>query len=398
MARRVDRDKEQKVLECSRLHHDWMMKKIGDECNCSSGGVSSVLRRNGVSRDKIRGRELTTLQKKIIDCYRQNPNYTFKEVANQCKCSKGYVRTALEKGGILDKRKLSDLQSRIIEKYLENPNQTNKEIASFFSCDASTVTIAFKKANIQKKNCQRSRAKDISGQRFGRLTALYLYGYDDNNYPVWLCQCDCGNKTVVKYSNLISGNTKSCGCLLEECRYENHKKDLGGKIFGNVLAISPTDKRYFGCIVWKCKCLLCGEEFECPSNLLIKGDATSCGCDRVISKGEERIADILKENKITYIRQKRFEECKDIEQLPYDFYIESLNLLIEYDGEQHFHPIKFFGGEEKFSLLKKHDTIKNNFAKENNILLLRIPFFDYEKISIEYLKRKYFQLLNNSSQ
>ena len=48
--------------------------------------------------------------------------------------------------------------------------------------------------------------------------------------------------------------------------------------------------------------------------------------------------------------------------------------LIEYDGLQHFKPIDYFGGQEKFEYLQKCDEIKNNYAKEHNIPFIRIPY------------------------
>lgn len=54
--------------------------------------------------------------------------------------------------------------------------------------------------------------KDITGQRFGKLTALYLH--ERRNYKsYWFCKCDCGSNTIVMISKLTSGHTKSCGCL-----------------------------------------------------------------------------------------------------------------------------------------------------------------------------------------
>lgn len=58
-----------------------------------------------------------------------------------------------------------------------------------------------------------SQAKDISGVRSGRLLALYPVAKDKAHQIMWLCQCDCGNKTNVTATRLISGHTKSCGCL-----------------------------------------------------------------------------------------------------------------------------------------------------------------------------------------
>ena len=56
-------------------------------------------------------------------------------------------------------------------------------------------------------------------------------------------------------------------------------------------------------------------------------------------------------------------------------------MAIEYDGKQHFEPIKHYGGDIAFAELKKRDEIKNEYCKANNITLLRIPYWEYDNIS-----------------
>lgn len=107
-----------------------------------------------------------------------------------------------------------------------------------------------------------------------------------------------------------------------------------------------------------------------------------CGCPNCCSsKGEEKINLFLKEKNIYFESQKRFEECKNKRSLPFDFYIPSKKLLIEYDGIQHFEPISFGGDASKnFVQTKKNDLIKEEFCKKNNLKLLRIPYWDYSNI------------------
>ncbi len=54
---------------------------------------------------------------------------------------------------------------------------------------------------------------DISGMKFGKLTAIANVGKNAKRESIWLCKCDCGNETRVKLSNLRCDHTKSCGCL-----------------------------------------------------------------------------------------------------------------------------------------------------------------------------------------
>lgn len=67
------------------------------------------------------------------------------------------------------------------------------------------------------KRAKNLRYKDISNQKFGRLTAIKYIGRTFiGRSATWDCICDCGNKIVVDARRLKSGNTKSCGCLLKE--------------------------------------------------------------------------------------------------------------------------------------------------------------------------------------
>ncbi len=100
-------------------------------------------------------------------------------------------------------------------------------------------------------------------------------------------------------------------------------------------------------------------------------------CIKSISKGEFKIASVLDKYKIPYIREYRFLDCKDKRPLPFDFYIEDFNCIIEFDGIQHFEPVY---GQEQFDYILRHDNIKNNYCHQNNIRIIRIPYWDYDAI------------------
>ena len=83
---------------------------------------------------------------------------------------------------------------------------------------------------------------------------------------------------------------------------------------------------------------------------------------------------ILELKKVKFKPQYTFDDSKYILPLPYDFYLPERNMCIEFDGEQHFRPVEFFGGEDAFKLRKKKDKIKNEYCEKNNIYLLRIKY------------------------
>ena len=80
-----------------------------------------------------------------------------------------------------------------------------------------------------------------------------------------------------------------------------------------------------------------------------------------------------------------FSGCKDKQELPFDFYIPAINMLIEFDGPQHDAPVQFYGttkerAEIVFEYTKKHDNMKNNFCEREGYFLFRIKYKDLKNI------------------
>lgn len=114
-----------------------------------------------------------------------------------------------------------------------------------------------------------SAVTDISGMRFGRLTVIGRAGSNKNGRALWNCQCDCGAFTVVKGNALLSGNTKSCGCL--------NFSDITGKRFGRLTAICPDNSRSNSHgKYWICRCD-CGAYCSVFRSNLVCGETESCG-------------------------------------------------------------------------------------------------------------------------
>lgn len=233
---------------------------------------------------------------------------------------------------------------------------------------------------------------DITGQRFGRLTALEVAGVDSRGEKIWHCVCDCGNTKNALSSNLRKGLTQSCGCLQKERAGKNVLiKDLTNQRFGKLTAIEPTKERLNGQVVWKCLCD-CGNEAYVRSYNLVSGSSQSCGC-AMQSHGELKIQNILKENNIPFEKEKSFETCvfEDSKSLArFDFYVDN-SYIIEFDGEQHFsYSNRGWNTREHFLRTKTHDNYKNQWCKDNNIPIIRIPYTHLKNLNL-------FDLLLNTS-
>lgn len=92
------------------------------------------------------------------------------------------------------------------------------------------------------------------------------------------------------------------------------------------------------------------------------------------SKGEDNIYKILLNNKVDFIKQHKFDNCKHKNKLSFDFYLPKLNTCIEYNGGQHYWAVNFFGGEKSFKEQQIKDQIKIDYCKDNNIQLVIIRY------------------------
>lgn len=97
------------------------------------------------------------------------------------------------------------------------------------------------------------------------------------------------------------------------------------------------------------------------------------------SRGENCIKNYLDNKNIKYNRNHIFEDCKNKKGLRFDFYLYEMSIIVEYDGEHHFIENKYFG-KGNLEYVRKNDEIKNQYCLDNDIKMIRIPYYDFEKI------------------
>ena len=238
-----------------------------------------------------------------------------------------------------------------------------------------------------KLDQSRKSRVDLVGKRFGRLVVTEMI-YKDGEHTKVRCKCDCGNEIVRIATYLTSGETQSCGCYHKQRMSETNVKDFTGVISSyGVKLLSKDHKDKRGVWYWKCECF-CGNTFVALPAKILNGHTTSCGCAKHSSR-ERLISSLLNKYNIEYKTEYRFSSCKDITYLPYDFFLPDYNTVIEYQGEQHYRPISVFGGDKGFEKCIKHDSMKREYCKENDINLVEIPY-SLNDIEIEQLIQTLF--------
>lgn len=225
---------------------------------------------------------------------------------------------------------------------------------------------------------------DLTGQRFGRLVVIKKGKKDNAQHQFWQCKCDCGNIVEINGDNLRREVTKSCGCLHSEIMHNTVFIDLTGQRFGKLIPI-----KYFteqGKTYWQCQCD-CGNITTVARNNLVNGHTSSCGCI-TSSVGEYNIDQLLKSNNITYHKEYVF---PDLPKLRFDFYLPEINRAIEFDGIQHFTYISsWHQTPEEFQKARQRDEIKNQYCTDKKIELVRIPYTERDKITLEMLLGKQY--------
>lgn len=216
---------------------------------------------------------------------------------------------------------------------------------------------------------------------------------------MWRCKCKCGKLLIVSGYALRQGRTKSCGCVGKEKTRQRNIAHLKNKIIGyktetllvlEDLGLRKQQSRNEQERWVKCRCLLCNNIFEVRWNNIQSGAQKSCGC--LSSYGEKVITDILNKNNINFKRQYSFNDLigERGNKLRFDFGIldkqKKLVKLIEFDGRQHFTgPEGDWTHTNSLERIKELDERKNQYCKNNNIILQRIPYTDLKNITIQLL-------------
>lgn len=252
---------------------------------------------------------------------------------------------------------------------------------------------------------KRGRFKYNPGDKIGPYEVVLierLYKQKDRWYASFQCPY-CTESFIASIHDVQSGSSRSCGCLDNSTKEWSNgsTKWKDGDYIGPykiklIHRLNDKDKNGKSLGLFECPyCDInsnCKKTFTVPIERVSNGITSSCGCKK-ISRGEEKLIKILNDNNIQYYYQYSFNDCVNPETgrvLRFDFFLPQYNSCIEYDGQQHFLEFvrKYSSGWNNLITYEqnhKRDLIKDSYCKEHNIFLLRIPYYDYNTMDINYI-------------
>lgn len=291
---------------------------------------------------------------------------------------------------------LEEVSSFVVEnsncRLLSTTYQNNREKLRFCCGCGNEFEVCFNKFKDQNKRQCNECGKELNNYS-KRLTIEHIGTFvkensdcvllsDDykNNSTKLKMQCKCGDTFYVPFANFVYQGTRQCIKCGREKQIksqlltiseittfveENTKCNLLSKEYTNA-----HDKLKFQCE--------CGKSFHRNWNNFKNGQVYCRECIKGYSKGETKVKQYLESKEITFVQEYTFDGCKHQRKLPFDFYLPDLNTCIEYDGEFHFNTRRTPLNDP--SLQQKRDAIKTKFCKDNNIKLIRIPYYEFKKI------------------
>lgn len=285
-----------------------------------------------------------------------------------------------------------------LEEFIQTKGDKNNNIIKvkvLCSCKENTFEVSFDKFKYRnKKQCNKCGLKSI-GKKLRKSNDLFLLQfkevtknnfllikpYQNANTDIEVLHKKCNHSFFISPNNFLKKPMcricETCSSL-ESLNYHIYEKcDNNYKVLEEYKGFHiPISILHINCGgTWNCS----------PSNLLryYKKTNTCPKCSK-ISKGEDKIKQFLISNNINFKTQFKFKDCKKIRELRFDFAIldknNNLDCLIEYDGEQHYRLTRYVNKESMLKENQENDKIKSTYCQDHNIKLIRIPYWDLNKI------------------
>lgn len=210
--------------------------------------------------------------------------------------------------------------------------------------------------------------------------------YKNNHTPILVRCKSCSYETMMRPGNVLSGKgCKKCAYMklreslsLNTDIFKERVYELVGDEYEVIGEYKGSDKKIY------MKHTTCGHKYYVTPSHFTHSQRRCPRC--VESSGESLVRNYLEKLGITFESQYWFHDCRNVLPLPFDFalfYNDELIGLIEYQGQQHYEPVEFFGGLEGYKKTIKNDMIKRNYCKVKNIPLLTIKYDENVELKID---------------
>lgn len=299
---------------------------------------------------------------------------TARSILENSKCPYCFVN-GKPKGKLLEKI-LSEKydQYSILSSFTKDGSQFLNLKCNVCNYEFEHSVLFFKKSKPLCPNCERKFNLNIFKKKVFNLVGdeyTVIGTTEYSNLPIEMIHNKCGRHVFIRPNNFLNAGNRCKQCSkLAKTNEEFDKKII--EIFG-----SGRFERLSDYVNTRTKIKIKDNlkqqiRYALPNAIYNYNPSVNSQ-----SKGEHIISEYLSNNNYIFTPEKRYTDLKDKSQLRYDFFIEKYNLLIEFDGEQHYFPIF---GDEKFEITIFHDKLKQEYAIKNNISLLRIPYYQINKI------------------
>lgn len=278
------------------------------------------------------------------------------------------------------KKEFSNEEKDLLLK-MYNENTSLKTMQEYFRCNQRRIKRFFDenvklRDNINKGKTMNMLSHDVFVQKLKKVTEdiVPVDQYRGRGKSIRFECKNCGHIWSNQPGNILNG--QQCPQCTGRIPYtlETFKEKMKN-INSDIDVIGP-----FNGVIneVKCRCKKCNNIWYPLATGILRGGRCPV-CNE--SKGEALIRKYLLDNNIVFIPQHTFDDCRRSRCLPFDFYLPDYDVLIEYDGQQHFASIDIFGGQDRFVYQQENDEIKNKYCKDHNIKLLRIAFYDIDNIN-----------------
>lgn len=259
--------------------------------------------------------------------------------------------------------------------YIQNINNNKKYV-----CQSCSVSVRHEKELDDRQKYHYDRLVKSCNEKEYKLLSKQDEIKSNTSYIRY--KCIKHGEQSMRVANMING--KGCPLCNHDMANALYKKSLdavldevnrcGGTLLNPEDYVNSTKRNL------KFVCSECGNVFITSFRVFTQHGGMVCeNCRNHRSLGEKKIKTYLEKKNINYEEQKWFKDCRDKKPLPFDFYLPDLNIMIEFDGIQHF-VVKDSYFKHGVEYIKLHDNIKNDYCKQNKIKLIRIPYYEINNI------------------